>query len=99
MAVRAALAKPRVVVLGSGWGGFAVAKALQTSLFDVTLVSPRNHMLFTVGARADGVLLLFLVGDPPGPRAPTPCIGEGRRLPRAQGCRPWVGYVERVAVL
>ena len=44
----ALLAKPRVVVLGSGWAGFAVAKHLKPRLFDVTIVSPRNHMLFTV---------------------------------------------------
>lgn len=40
-------AKPKVVVLGSGWGGFAFAKALDKGKFDVTIVSPRNHMLFT----------------------------------------------------
>ena len=42
------LAKPRVVILGSGWGGFALAKNLNPARFDVTIVSPRNHMLFTV---------------------------------------------------
>ena len=30
--------KPRVVVLGSGWGGFAFAKSLDLNKFDVTLV-------------------------------------------------------------
>lgn len=39
--------KPRVVVLGTGWGCFAVAKTLDTQGFDVHVVSPRNHMVFT----------------------------------------------------
>lgn len=30
--------KPRVVILGSGWGGFALAKTLDHTKFDVTLV-------------------------------------------------------------
>ena len=49
----AASPKPRVVVLGSGWGGFALAKHLNPALFDVTVVSPRNHMLFTVRKGSD----------------------------------------------
>lgn len=39
--------KERVVVLGVGWGGFRVAKDLDKSKFDVSVVSPRNHFLFT----------------------------------------------------
>ena len=39
--------RQRVVVLGSGWGGFRVAKDLDKAKFDVTVVSPRNHFLFT----------------------------------------------------
>lgn len=39
--------KPRVAILGAGWGGFTVAKGLKTKLFDVTVISPRNHFLFT----------------------------------------------------
>ena len=39
--------KPRVVVLGAGWGGFRVARDLDKTKFDVTVVSPRNHFLFT----------------------------------------------------
>ena len=33
--------KPRVVVLGAGWGGFRVARDLDKNKFDVTVVSPR----------------------------------------------------------
>ena len=39
--------KERVVILGTGWGGFRVAKDLDKDKFDVTVISPRNHFLFT----------------------------------------------------
>merc|ERR1719462_1154322 len=39
--------KCRVVVLGAGWGGFRVAKDLDKTKHEVTVVSPRNHFLFT----------------------------------------------------
>ncbi len=43
---------PRLVVLGSGFGGFSLLSRLERSRrersrFDVTLVSPRNYFLFT----------------------------------------------------
>ena len=38
---------PRVLVLGSGWGGNKVARELEKSKFDVRLASPANHFLFT----------------------------------------------------
>ena len=37
----------RVVVLGSGWAGFRVARDLDKTKFSVTVISPRNHFLFT----------------------------------------------------
>ena len=38
----------RLVIAGAGWGAFAVAKhAVASGLFDVTIVAPRNHMVFT----------------------------------------------------
>ncbi|CAN1282267.1 Internal alternative NAD(P)H-ubiquinone oxidoreductase A1, mitochondrial [Linum perenne] len=39
--------KPRVVVLGSGWAGCRLMKGIDTSIYDVVCVSPRNHMVFT----------------------------------------------------
>ncbi|KAK1396715.1 Internal alternative NAD(P)H-ubiquinone oxidoreductase A2, mitochondrial [Heracleum sosnowskyi] len=39
--------KPRVVVLGSGWAGCRLMKDIDTSIYDVVCVSPRNHMVFT----------------------------------------------------
>lgn len=43
-------ARPRLVVVGSGWGGFSLLRALESVrplYLDVICVSPRNHMLFT----------------------------------------------------
>jgi len=39
--------KPRVLVLGSGFGAFSFIKKIDTDYFDVTVVSPRNHFIFT----------------------------------------------------
>nr|AFN53679.1 mitochondrial putative rotenone-insensitive NADH-ubiquinone oxidoreductase [Linum usitatissimum] len=39
--------KPRVVVLGSGWAGCRLMKGIDTSIYDVVCVSPRNYMVFT----------------------------------------------------
>ena len=39
--------KPRVVILGSGWGGNRLARMLNKDIFDVNVVSPANHFLFT----------------------------------------------------
>lgn len=39
--------KPRVLVLGSGWGGNRLARQLSKRIFDVKVVSPANHFLFT----------------------------------------------------
>lgn len=42
-----ALARPRLVVAGCGFAGFALLRSLRSDRFDVTLVSPRNYFLFT----------------------------------------------------
>lgn len=39
--------KKKVVVLGSGFGAFSCLKEIDTDLYDVKIVSPRNHFLFT----------------------------------------------------
>jgi len=39
--------KPRVVILGAGWGGYRLAKDLKKDKYEVAVVSPRNHFLFT----------------------------------------------------
>lgn len=39
--------KEKVVVLGTGWGAASFLKDVDTNLYDVTIVSPRNYFLFT----------------------------------------------------
>lgn len=39
--------KERLVVLGTGWGAHALLKGIDTNLYDVTVISPRNFFLFT----------------------------------------------------
>jgi NADH:ubiquinone reductase (non-electrogenic) len=39
--------KKNVVVVGSGWGSTAFLKSLDTSEYNVTVISPRNFFLFT----------------------------------------------------
>ncbi|XP_065839056.1 uncharacterized protein [Oscarella lobularis] len=37
----------RLVILGTGWGGYSLLKNVDRKKYDVTVVSPRNHFLFT----------------------------------------------------
>ncbi len=37
----------RLVILGTGWGSYSVFKNVNKKLFDVIVISPRNHFLFT----------------------------------------------------
>ncbi len=39
--------KKKIVILGSGFGAFSCLKSLNRNLYDVKVVSPRNHFLFT----------------------------------------------------
>lgn len=39
--------KKSLVILGSGWGAISLLKNLDTTLYNVALVSPRNYFLFT----------------------------------------------------
>ncbi len=41
-----ATTRPRVVIIGAGFGGLAAAKALKKAPVDVTLIDRRNHHLF-----------------------------------------------------
>lgn len=36
---------PRVVICGTGWGGHAIVKIIDTNLYDTVCISPRNHFL------------------------------------------------------
>lgn len=39
--------RKRVVVLGTGWAGMSFLKSLDTTLYDVQVISPRNFFVFT----------------------------------------------------
>lgn len=39
--------KPRVVILGAGWGGYNFGKFINKDEYEVILISPRNHFLYT----------------------------------------------------
>eukprot|EP00288_Rhodomonas_lens_P008258 CAMPEP_0177739360 /NCGR_PEP_ID=MMETSP0484_2-20121128/26984_1 /TAXON_ID=354590 /ORGANISM="Rhodomonas lens, Strain RHODO" /LENGTH=665 /DNA_ID=CAMNT_0019253417 /DNA_START=98 /DNA_END=2098 /DNA_ORIENTATION=+ len=44
---RKASGKPKLVVLGSGWGAHALMKSVDASKFDACVISPRNYFVFT----------------------------------------------------
>ncbi|KAA8909833.1 pyridine nucleotide-disulfide oxidoreductase-domain-containing protein [Sphaerosporella brunnea] len=39
--------RERVVILGSGWGGFGVARSIDTKYYQPILVTPRTYFVFT----------------------------------------------------
>ncbi|KAL5017674.1 hypothetical protein ScPMuIL_007263 [Solemya velum] len=39
--------RQKLVILGTGWGSYSVLKTVDKRLYDVIVVSPRNHFLFT----------------------------------------------------
>lgn len=39
--------KPRIVVLGTGWGAVPLLKHIDTNKYEVVCVSPRNYFLMT----------------------------------------------------
>ncbi|GIL54148.1 hypothetical protein Vafri_9702 [Volvox africanus] len=39
--------RPRLVILGTGWAAARLAHDIDPKLYDITVISPRNHMVFT----------------------------------------------------
>lgn len=58
--------KPRVVVLGTGWGACRFLKGINTKMYDVVCISPRNHMVFTplLASTCVGTLEFRSVAEP-----------------------------------
>ncbi|KAE9613512.1 putative oxidoreductase [Lupinus albus] len=58
--------KPRVVVLGTGWAACRFLKGLDTEIYDVVCISPRNHMVFTplLASTCVGTLEFRSVAEP-----------------------------------
>ncbi|KAL8107895.1 internal alternative NAD(P)H-ubiquinone oxidoreductase A1, mitochondrial-like isoform X1 [Apium graveolens] len=58
--------KPRVVVLGTGWAACRFLKGIDTKIYDVVCISPRNHMVFTplLASTCVGTLEFRSVAEP-----------------------------------
>jgi NADH dehydrogenase FAD-containing subunit len=58
--------KERVVVLGTGWGGFNLALNIDQNAVNLTIISPRNHFVFTplLPSVAVGTLELRCIQEP-----------------------------------
>lgn len=58
--------KPRVVVLGTGWAACRFMKGLDTKIYDIVCISPRNHMVFTplLASTCVGTLEFRSVAEP-----------------------------------
>jgi NADH:ubiquinone reductase (non-electrogenic) len=41
------VSRPNLTILGSGFGAFSILKEIDGRLYDVVVISPRNHFLFT----------------------------------------------------
>jgi hypothetical protein len=54
---KAPVKKEKIVVLGTGWGASAFLKDIDTDLYDVTIISPRNYFLFTPVSRPPALVL------------------------------------------
>ncbi|XP_067131727.1 uncharacterized protein [Centruroides vittatus] len=39
--------RSKLVILGTGWGGYSVLNSINKNLYDIAVVSPRNYFLFT----------------------------------------------------
>ena len=58
--------REKIVILGSGWGGYEAALSLDTKQNNVTLISPANHKVFTpmLPSTATGYLDFQSVTEP-----------------------------------
>ena len=76
----------KVVVLGTGWAAHAIAKIIDVSKVDVTVVSPRNYFIFTPMLAAASVGTVEYRSILEHIRSSNPTIGycQGRRMLSAE---------------
>ncbi|XP_073009417.1 internal alternative NAD(P)H-ubiquinone oxidoreductase A2, mitochondrial-like [Typha latifolia] len=90
--------KPRVLVLGTGWAGCRLMKEIDTRLYDVVCVSPRNHMVFTplLASTCVGTLEFRSVAEPIGRIQPAISTAPGSYffLAKCTGVDPEAHTVE-----
>lgn len=60
------LNKKKIIILGTGWGGFRLAQDIDKKKYEVTIISPRNHFLFTplLPSTAVGTLEFRCIQEP-----------------------------------
>jgi len=58
--------KPKIVVVGSGWGGYLFTLGIDKKKYDVQMISPSNHFLFTplLPSSAVGTLEFRAIQEP-----------------------------------
>jgi len=76
--------RPKVVILGTGWSSFRVLSDIDASKFSVSVVSPRNHLLFTpmLASSAVGTVNQRSICQPVRPV----CAAKGARFYESQVC-------------
>ncbi|KAK0630798.1 pyridine nucleotide-disulfide oxidoreductase-domain-containing protein [Bombardia bombarda] len=76
--------KERVVILGSGWAGYAFARTLDPTKFERIVVSPRSYFVFTplLASTAVGTVEFRAILEPV------------RRLPGVSFCQGWADDVD-----
>ena len=60
------MSKSSVLIIGSGWAGFYLASEISTSLYDVTVISPRRTSAYTplLASAACGLFNFYLAEEP-----------------------------------
>jgi len=58
--------RPRIVILGTGWGAYAFLKTIDATMYDIVIISPRNYFLFTpmLAASAVGTVEFRSITEP-----------------------------------
>ncbi|KAK3313844.1 pyridine nucleotide-disulfide oxidoreductase-domain-containing protein [Apodospora peruviana] len=76
--------KERVVILGSGWAGYALARTLDPAKFERVVISPRSYFVFTplLASTAVGTLEFRTILEPV------------RRLPGIGFCQGWADDID-----
>ncbi|KAI4159451.1 MAG: hypothetical protein L6R39_000353 [Caloplaca ligustica] len=60
------MSRPRIIVVGSGWAGFYLAEFLSTTIYSVTVISPRRTSAYTplLASAACGLFNFYLAEEP-----------------------------------
>jgi hypothetical protein len=58
--------REKIVILGTGWASYSLCKSLDSEIYDVVVISPRNYFLFTpmLAASSVGTVEFKSICDP-----------------------------------